>query len=133
MPALDKGWGLRFSLTDGVVIVVAAVVTWIANEHIGSLAVLVPFLVGHFFLFCNVFRVRRSLELAWGASFVIHICGWLLPSDGDPRKLLVWWVFCAIQLPITALVVGIEMRSSRYHGVFARRINPAFCPRDEGS
>ncbi len=119
--SFDRGYGVRLSLADVIVITVAAALTWVGYRHIGTLAYLLPFGVGHFFLFCNVFRLRRSLELAWGATFVVHLACWMLPAEGDPRTLLVWWILCAIQLPITAVVIVIELRSSRYHGVFAQR------------
>ena len=73
--------------------------------------------VGHFFLFCNVFRIRTRLELIWVASFLANVMTWV----GLQR--LDWAAMLVIQIPITGAVIAYEMRSPSYHGVFARRIN----------
>lgn len=73
--------------------------------------------VGHFFLFCNVFLVRRALELWWAAAFVINVGWWLSQGEAD------WLPAMAYQAPVTVLVIALEMRSPRYHGIGARWIN----------
>jgi hypothetical protein len=82
------------------------------------LALIVVCVVGHFFLFCNIFRISRGLELLWGAVFVgvtlgtrqFHIEGWIA-----------WFL---PTLAMTVVVVVIEMRKPSYHGIAWRRINP---------
>ena len=32
---------------------------------------MIAFVVGHFFLFCNVFRIERKPELIWAAVFTV--------------------------------------------------------------
>lgn len=112
------GPGMRLSWADVAVMVVTGLLTvWL--RHAGMDAWWMPALVlGHFFLFCNVFRVRRSLELAWAAVFVL-LTGWRL-MHGDAR----WLPLLAWQAPVTVLVVALEMRSPRYHGAAWRLINP---------
>ena len=73
--------------------------------------------VGHFFLFCNVFLVRRSLELWWALFFVINTGWWLINGRSDWLPTLAW------QAPVTIFVILLEMLSPRYHGIGARRIN----------
>ena len=110
--------GFRFSATDGVVLVLGALLGVAGWHWLGQIGLLAPFVVGHFFLFCNVFRVRRRLELAWSALFLANIGVWIGMGAGDAR-----W-HAAAQLAVTAAVIAREMASARYHGVFARRINP---------
>jgi len=113
--------GFRFSLTDGIAISVCAVGTFLAWKWIGEFAFVAPITLGHFFLFCNVFRVHRNYELIWAASFIINFSFWVLGTEAGSipyGKLL------AVQLPITALLITLEICSKRYHGIFYRRTNP---------
>lgn len=110
--------GLRLSALDVVVIVLAILVGigayWVSN----GFSLFVPFVVGHFFLFCNVFRIRRRPELIWAGIFVINCAAWLLA--GIPNLPLM----CAAQLPVTVAILLKELRVPTYHGIFARRVNP---------
>ena len=110
--------GFRFSQTDAIAIVVGAVVTGIAWRFLPSAAPLFLVVLAHFFLFCNVFRVRRSSELVWGAVFLVNVVGWLALSEFH------WLGVLALQAPVTIVVIALEIRSSGYHGVLWRRINP---------
>ena len=69
--------GFRFGWQDGVAIGLAAGATWIGWGFLGSGALLVPLTLGHFFLFCNVFRLRRSYELYWTVVFLLNVGVWL--------------------------------------------------------
>lgn len=63
--------GFRISVIDGIVIVsgtIAAVSLWPTAWWIGFV---VAFVVAHFFVFCNIFRVARPLELAWSGIFIV--------------------------------------------------------------
>ena len=60
--------GVRFAPLDAVVLLVGALLTWALWRAVGHFALLVPVTVLHFFLFCNVFRVRRGAELLWADS-----------------------------------------------------------------
>lgn len=112
--------GFRLSITDAIVIAVGAVATIAAaSVPLGPMTGVFPMAIGHFFLFCNVFRLRRSLELLWTAVFLANFTAWTLLA-GD----FSWPGVLAIQLPLTAIVIALEMRSPRYHGVFASRLNP---------
>jgi len=74
--------------------------------------------VGHFFLFCNVFRIARRRELFWAALFVLNVGFWIWYGR------LVWNEVMFCQLPFSAAVILDELRRSGYHGVFADKINP---------
>jgi hypothetical protein len=74
----------------------------------------IPIAAGHFFLFCNVFRLRRSYELVWTGVFIANVTVWLYLVDFS------WAGVLAAQLPLTALLIAMEVRSSRYHGIGSR-------------
>jgi hypothetical protein len=116
--AKSRAWGLRLSCTDAVVLVAAAagtVALWRMESPIWWLLAVV---VGHFFLFCNVVRLHRSLELLWAIAFILNAGFWMW------RQNLTLIPVLACQLPITVVLVIVELRSCRYHGIFAARLNP---------
>lgn len=106
------------SVIDGVVIVVGIVVAVGLWPTAWWLGFIVAFVVGHFFVFCNVFRVARPLELAWSGLFVVLMYGTI--RFGWPS----WVVAIGCSLLVTAVVIGLEMRKASYHGVLWKRINP---------
>lgn len=112
--------GFRFSATDGVVLG-GGVAGAAALAFRGSpFWWLVPFVLVHFLLFCNVFRVRRSFELSWAVALIVSFGAWMLVGEfGWARVIL-------SQTPLTLLLVALEARSRRYHGVGWSRINPEY-------
>ena len=110
--------GFRLSALDGIVLLLGAVLTlWLRNESF-SLWWVVPMVLGHFFLFCNVFLVWRRLELAWAATFVANVMLHFAWGHSSAVSIILW------QLPVTALVIALQIRSPWYHGIAARRLNP---------
>ena len=97
----------------------AAFAAVIAGLHwLGSsLWWVVAIVAGHFFLFCNVFRVIRRRELIWAALFILNVGFWLLLDRLD------WFTVLACQLPVSAGVIAWEVKATRYHGIFADRLN----------
>ena len=80
------------------------------------MALLFPIVLGHFFLFCNVFRVRRKYELIWAFLFIVNAgAWWLCDSFG-------WWPVLATQAPITLFFIAKEVVSPEYHGIFHTQI-----------
>ena len=74
--------------------------------------------VGNFFLFCNVFRVARVLELIWAVFAIVMTV--TTAATGFPG-----WGLTAICCGLaTALVVVYEMKKSSYHGAGWKFINP---------
>ncbi len=110
--------GFRLSALDVAVLVlgagVAAAVAW---QHRG-VGVSVAFVVLHFFLFCNVFRIRRPAELAWALVFAV------LCVIASLDALVAWPVVFVVSLISTVLFLIVELRAPSYHGVAWRRINP---------
>lgn len=109
--------GFRLSVTDAIVLAIGTAATIAAAGPLGPMAGIFPMAVGHFFLFCNVFRLRRRYELTWTAIFLANFTAWTFTEFS-------WIGVLAIQLPVTALVIALEIRSPRYHGILATRLNP---------
>lgn len=110
--------GFRISLTDVMTLVLGFTIGAAGYIRIGDIALFVPYVVGHFFLFCNVFRVRRRPELLWAGTFVINCSIWLLVGCIDVAGML------GSQIAVTLGVIVNELRSPSYHGICARAINP---------
>jgi len=110
-----RTWGFRLSWLDGGVIAIAALAALLLGHPFGWLILTVA---GHFFLFCNVFRVGRKRELIWAALFVANVA--VLIGWGE----LHWATVLLAQCPVTVAIIIAELRSPLYHGVFAPRLNP---------
>ncbi len=113
-----RTWGFRLSAVDVIAMCVAPLCAWAMAGGIGPVAWALPVALGHFFLFCNVFRIGRAKELWWAAGFVAQVAIWVAIDR------LSWPIVITIQAPVTIAVIGLELRSPRYHGVAARRLNP---------
>ena len=110
--------GFQMSAFDGVVLLLGIILTiWLRNEAF-PLWWIVPMALGHFFLFCNIFLVWRRLELVWAAVLVVLISGHLAFGHTD------WLSPLMMQMPVTLIVLWLQLRSPWYHGIFARQINP---------
>ena len=76
------------------------------------------FAVSHFFLFCNIFRIRRKPELLWAGVYVLlcylknftYFNNWLLPIG--------------LSISLSSLLIFLETKHPSYHGVFWRKFNP---------
>ena len=110
--------GLRFSVLDGCVLVAAVVLTIATWSFTFGLSALIMFVVLHFFLFCNVFRIRRKPELIWATIFVVNCLIWI--STGNVSMLGI----TISQAVITMLILFREVRLPYYHGIYAQTINP---------
>src|SRR5687767_4807973 len=100
--------GFRLSALDVIVVIVggaSAVAVAFLNLW-GGIAI--GFAVLHFFLFCNVLRMSRPLELLWAAAFaVLAIAAVGLQLISWPTALL-----CAALL--TVILAVIESRRPSY-------------------
>lgn len=113
-----RTWGFRFSLPDALAICVflgAAGALWRQGNPLWWLLLIAA---GHFFLFCNVFRIVRHRELIWTGLFILNVAIWSWLDH------LIWTRVLMCQLPITIWLIAADMRAPGYHGVFARRLNP---------
>lgn len=105
--------GFRLSPFDLVFLAVGVLAVVLTRGFPGNPSTLIAIVVGHFFLFCNVVRLRRSFELAWAAVFVaLAVIGWGLGIQS-------WIVPLVFVTPYTGLLVLLEIRSGRYHGAGA--------------
>jgi hypothetical protein len=114
----NKFCGYRFSRVDACAIGIfggLSFVLWISEFPLWWI---VPAVVAHFSLFCNVCRVRRTLEIAWALLFMVNVAAWFLAGRDDWRAPLF------SQLPATIAILAWEVLSPEYHGVLSRRINP---------
>jgi hypothetical protein len=118
MPEPAIAPGLRLSTVDIIVLVVGVVGSILFGLYVDWIGYVIGFTHVHFFLFCNVFRISRALELAWAAVFVtLCVATILLEQPG-------WYVTIGISLCMTILVIVLEMRKPSYHGIGWRTINP---------
>ncbi len=124
MPTPEFKPGFRLSALDSLVLIVGSVTSLYcflppANGLVNSWnGFLIAFVIGHFFLFCNVFRIKRALELLWALVFVLLAgCNLIYGQPTLP-------VLSAATVAVTLLVIGIAFRDPSYHGIFWQRINP---------
>jgi hypothetical protein len=119
MPSAQFQPGFRCSCPDLVILLGGAAAAGAALVWLEPWAgFVISFVIGHFFLFCNVFRIARMLELAWAALFVVLAAGTV--SVGFPG----WPITVGLSLAATVVVVILEMRKPSYHGIFWQQINP---------
>lgn len=114
----NKFYGCRFSPVDACAIIIFGVLSFVLWTSEFPLWWVVPAVVSHFFLFCNVFRVRRCLEIIWAVIFLLNVTAWFLAGRDD------WLPPLLSQLPVTVAFIAWEIRSPAYHGIFAERLNP---------
>lgn len=118
MPAQTFNPGFRISTLDVVVLFLGA--SFAAN--IGAvqpwIGVAIVFAVAHFFVFCNVVRMARPLELTWAAMFVALATITVILDTWS------WPVTLSLSLVLSTALVTMELRKPSYHGAFWRQINP---------
>jgi hypothetical protein len=117
-PLRKRTWGFRFSAIDAIALLLLGTTVLGLYRLDSKLWWLVATVGGHFFLFCNIFRVVRRRELIWATSFVLNVGLWLLLSR------LEWFNVLACQLPVSVGVISWELKAARYHGILADRLNP---------
>ena len=110
--------GFRIDVKDVIVILLGITGVWFVEPIDGFLASVIGLTVGHFFLFCNVFRLARRLELGWTTIFIgLCICQITMGQPGVTVTLI-----CT--LVTTGIVIASQVRSPAYHGIGWQRINP---------
>ena len=118
MPSPEFTPGFRISAYDVILLVIGTLSSWLLWSRILWLGFVIAFVVGHFFLFCNVFRFTRRPELIWSALFLILTGATIL--SGHPS----WMTTIFLSLAVTVSVICIELRKPYYHGVCWQRFNP---------
>jgi hypothetical protein len=110
--------GFRLSFRDALVLVIGIGGSTALGKNYWPASLLIAVAVGNFFLFCNVFRISRCLELVWAGIF-IALCGMTVWMKIDR-----WSLTVRISIFVTAIVVLCETRKPSYHGVGWQKINP---------
>ena len=110
--------GFRMSAIDVIVLVVGGIASAYSMTIDRWFGIAIAFVVLHFFLFCNVLRMSRPLELIWAAIFAG------LAVATISQNLLSWPVVFAVSLVLTAIVAFVKMRRPSYHGVGWQKLNP---------
>ncbi len=110
--------GFRLGVVDVFALVGGTMAAVILSMHVWWWGFVPAYVLAHFFLFCNVVRIARSLELIWAGSFV------LLAGATIAIEIPNWLVTTLVSLLVTMVLVVVEMRKQSYHGVGWQRINP---------
>ena len=118
MPRREFSPGFRLSMIDIVVLIAATAVVILLLGSYTWISGVVAFVLAHFFLFCNIIRMSRPLELLWAGIFVLLAAGTMLYS------LPGWPLTYLLSAIVTVIVSTVEMRKPSYHGVLWQRINP---------
>jgi hypothetical protein len=105
-------------MTDVVVLIAGAIASLLVANVESWWGMTVAFTVGHFFLFCNVFRMPRPLELAWAALFLLLLGSTIMTQQPD------WFTSFALSFGGTVVVVVFQLRQPSYHGIGWKMINP---------
>lgn len=110
--------GFRISTLDVVVLLLGA--SFAAGIGVVEpwIGVAIVFAVTHFFVFCNVVRLARPLELTWAATFVT------VATITVVLEAWSWPVTLGLSLILSIALVTMELRKPSYHGAFWRQINP---------
>jgi hypothetical protein len=118
MPAPEFKPGFRLSAFDALLLVAGGLAAWWFWPRTWWLGLVIAWVVGHFFLFCNVFRISRGLELIWAAAFVV------LTRLTVANGYLSWTTTMALSTIVAVVVIAIELKKPSYHGVAWSRLNP---------
>lgn len=110
--------GFRLSMVDVCVLVAGTAAALALSRVVWWWGFVPAFVLIHFFLFCNVVRVARRLELVWAGSFTA------LAGSTVAFETPGWGMTALASLLITAIIVVVELRKPSYHGVGWQRINP---------
>lgn len=109
--------GFRISELDVAFMLAVFVVSSLIARFFEQLGIAGLFALFHFFLFCNVLRARRSLELLWAAAFVglwSSALLWGVPS---------WTQAYALAFAVTVALTVAQVLQPSYHGAFWSAIN----------
>jgi len=112
----NRTCGFRFSARDALVLAAGALLTLWLWRIPGGAGFFPLFTVLHFFLFCNIFRIRRQMELMWTGWFVLMAFVGSITTGS-------FWIAYTAALPVTADVIAVGLTRPWYHGVWARQIN----------
>ena len=106
------------SAVDVAVLVVGVFVAADVGAVTPWLGVAIAFVIGHFFLFCNVVRMGRPRELAWAGLFVA------LSAATETVGFPGWLISLSVSFVATIVLIALELQRPDYHGAFWQHVNP---------
>ena len=110
--------GFRMSELDVGFMLLVFVSAPLLARFFEQLALAALFAALHFFLFCNVIRAKRVLELLWAAVFVgLWSACYLLAVPSWPHVY-------ALAFAVTIVVTLVQVLLPSYHGAFWSVLNP---------
>ena len=110
--------GFRLSVFDGVILLAGLIGGLVAGRQAWWAGATVGFVVLHFFLFCNVFRIPRVPELIWAGVFLV------LAGSTILFEVPGWGMTFGLSLVCSSALIWKATRRKDYHGVFWERRNP---------
>ena len=110
--------GFRLSVPDIGIIVTALTAAVFLYAKSPLLSFIILFVVTHFFVFCNLIRMSRLLELIWAGAFLI------LLTAAIQFQLLSLKTAFSISLLLTCMLVYQELKKPGYHGILWQKANP---------
>lgn len=115
--AVEFDPGFRISFTDvAFLLIVSAIAAYVFNVYgAAGYTVITPAI--QFFLFCNVFRIRRMAELIWVGFYLSGLLLIFFNGISFAYSLI-------MGLGLGALIIASEARHPSYHGIFWQKINP---------
>lgn len=105
--------GFRLSFLDVLVLTISVFGALKIYEISVYMSFIILFVVGHFFVFCNVVRINWKSEIVW-ASFFVFL---------GVLKVSIELHF-ALSFILTIILVYIDLKRPSYHGAFWKQINP---------
>jgi len=111
--------GFRLSSFDVAILVAGLLGAILLGVQFWWAGMLIGFVVLHFFLFCNVFRISRPSELVWAAVFVAT--AGLTVLTGFPG----WVATAVIAIALSSFLIGRETKKPDYHGIYWKSWNPS--------
>ena len=110
--------GFRLSALDVCIIIAGLLGAFYVRPFDINFSLIILFVVGHFFIFCNITRMSRIPELIWAASFLV------LCTASIRLSILPLYLVFFISGMITIFLIVYELRKVSYHGIFWQNINP---------
>lgn len=110
--------GFRLSVFDFVFLALGALAAYFAFRLRSLPATIPAYVILTFFLYCNVFRIRRIAELIWAGAFTLLALASFY--CGQPT----WPIVFASGIALTIILIAREMRHPSYHGILWRSVNP---------
>lgn len=119
--SIDFKPGFRLRISDIAIIFFGVWFSCRVGVENFNLGLSAAFVIFHFFLFCNILRMNKSLELVWSGLYLLLFILASTEAFGGFVNYLGVYVY---SLVITSLLIGFQINREDYHGVFWERINP---------